>query len=148
MRTTTPDLVLGSSSPFRRELLQKLGLPFRWTAPQVDETPLEGESPSQLVARLAEAKARAAATDHRGALVVGSDQVACIDGEVMGKPGDHARACRQLQAASGRTVTFYTGLCLFNSASGRAQVTVEPFHVHFRTLSDRQIERYLERERP
>jgi MAF protein len=144
----TKGLVLGSGSPFRRELLQKLGLPFEWTAPQVDETPMPGESPSQLVTRLAETKARAAATRHPGALVIGSDQVACIDGAILGKPGGQEQARAQLQAASGKTVTFYTGLCLYNSVSGRAQVTVEPFHVHFRPLSDRQIDRYLERERP
>jgi septum formation protein len=148
MPKTTTNLVLGSSSPFRRQLLQKLGLPFASTSPQVDESPMAGEGPSELVARLAEAKARAAATHHSGAMVIGSDQVACIDGVILGKPGGHEQARAQLQAASGRIVTFHTGLCLFNSASGRAQVAVELFHVHFRTLSNRQIERYLERERP
>jgi MAF protein len=144
----TPQLVLGSTSPFRRALLEKLRLPFVTSAPQVDEAAQPGESPEQLVVRLAEAKARAVAGQHPGALVIGSDQVACIDGQILGKPGDRSNAIAQLKRASGRTVTFYTGLCLFNAASGRSQLACEPFQVHFRTLGDAQIARYVDTEQP
>lgn len=141
-------LVLGSTSPFRHALLEKLGLSFISDRPDIDETPATGETPADLVARLAEAKARAVGKHHRGALVIGSDQAACIDGQILGKPGTHDRALQQLRQASGKAVVFFTGLCLFNSGTGSAQVVVEPFTVHFRTLSDDQIRRYLARERP
>jgi len=141
-------LVLGSTSPFRRMLLERLGLPFTTAAPEVDETRLPGESPRQLVTRLARAKAEAVAAAHPGALVIGSDQVACIDDQVVGKPGNRERAIDQLTAASGRRVTFYTGLCLCNARTGSCQVACEPFHVHFRRLSREQIERYLDAEAP
>lgn len=141
-------LVLGSTSPFRRSLLQKLGLPFSVDAPDVDEKPLVDETPGQLVARLAEAKARAVGQRHTNALVIGSDQVACVDGRVVGKPGSHAAAEQQLRAASGKAVIFQTGLCLLNTGTGNTQVIVEPFTVHFRTLSNDRIKRYLEQEKP
>jgi len=143
-----PALVLGSTSPYRRELLARLGLAFEVDAPDVDEHVLPGEAPDALVRRLAEAKARAVAARHPGALVIGSDQVAVLDGVILGKPGDHARAMQQLRAASGKTVLFQTGLCLFDDRNGSAQVDVVPFRVVFRTLSDAQIENYLRRERP
>ncbi len=143
-----PPIVLASTSPFRRELLNRLGIPFTRAAPEVDETRLPEEPPQDLVLRLAEAKARAVATDHPNALVIGSDQVACIDGVVLGKPGDRDRAVDQLSRASGKSVIFYTGLCLFNTATGRTQVAAEPFRVHFRDLSQAQIRGYLDRERP
>ncbi|MFA7619887.1 MAG: Maf family nucleotide pyrophosphatase [Thiohalomonadaceae bacterium] len=143
-----PALVLGSTSPYRRELLARLGLAFEVDAPDVDEHALPGEAPDALVRRLAEAKARAVAARHPGALVIGSDQVAVLDGVILGKPGDHARAMQQLRAASGKTVLFQTGLCLFDDRNGSAQVDVVPFRVVFRTLSDAQIENYLRRERP
>ncbi|MEJ2346925.1 MAG: Maf family nucleotide pyrophosphatase [Gammaproteobacteria bacterium] len=147
MPADSPPLILGSTSPYRRELLERLGLAFETDAPDVDETRLAGESPQALV-RLSEAKARAVAARHPGALVIGSDQVAVLDGEIMGKPGDHGAAVRQLERASGCTVTFYTGLCLLNAASGGVQLEVVPFQVVFRALSAEQIERYLRREQP
>ena len=141
-------IVLGSPSPFRREILAKLGLPFETAAPEVDETALAGEQPEALVRRLAEAKARAVGNGHPRALIIGSDQVACVDGEILGKPEDHQQAIRQLTKTAGKTVTFYTGLCLLNTLDNRAQVTCEPFRVHFRALDTDQIARYLEKEQP
>jgi septum formation protein len=141
-------LVLASTSPFRRELLARLGMPFETDSPEVDETRHLDEPPQVLVLRLAEAKARAVAPRHPGALIVGSDQVACIDDEVLGKPGDRERAIAQLERASGRCVLFQTGLCLLDAASGRAQTLVEPFRVHFRPLTRAQIDGYVDRERP
>ncbi|NCC28911.1 MAG: septum formation inhibitor Maf [Gammaproteobacteria bacterium] len=143
-----PALVLASTSPYRRQLLERLGLPFTTVAPEVDERPRPGESSQVLVLRLAEAKARAVASTHPNALVIGSDQVACIDEDILGKPGERARAIAQLERVSGRIVVFQTGLCLLNSASGRAQTLVEPFRVHFRRLDRKQIEGYLDREQP
>jgi MAF protein len=143
-----PQLVLGSTSPFRRELLAKLGIPFVSDSPTVDETARSGESPEALVSRLAEAKAREVASRHREALIIGSDQVACIEGKTVGKPGSRENAVAQLEAAAGRSAVFYTGLCLHNSGSGRTQVAVEPFTVHFRKLDRAQIERYIDREEP
>ena len=141
-------LILASTSPFRRDLLARLGLPFTVQAPDADETPQPGEDASALVTRLATGKAQAAARHHHAALIIGSDQAAVLDDTIIGKPGNHERALAQLRRASGRTVTFYTGLCLLDSASGRQQVAVEPFRVVFRTLTEPQIERYLRRERP
>lgn len=145
---STPPLVLASTSPYRHELLAKLGLPFQVAAPEVDEGALPGESAEALVRRLAEAKARAVAAKHPGALVIGSDQVAVLEGQVLGKPGDHARATAQLRAASGKAVQFLTGLCLFDGRNGTTQVDLVLFGVVFRTLSDAQIEGYLLREQP
>jgi septum formation protein len=141
-------LVLASTSPFRRELLTRLGLPFTIQAPEVDETRLLGEEAPVLVARLAEQKARAIAPSAPAALIIGSDQVAVLDGDIIGKPGDHRRAVAQLQQASGRTVRFYTGVCLLDSASGQCQVAVEEFRVVFRPLTATMIEGYLQREQP
>jgi septum formation protein len=141
-------LVLGSTSPFRKALLDRLGLPFEAAAPQADETQLAGECPEQLVCRLSEAKARSLAETFPDALIIGSDQVASIDGETLGKPGGPERAIKQLSRLSGRRVSFYTGLCLYNSGSDTARVLCEPFHVHFRELDAGQIARYVERERP
>ena len=146
---TTPNtLVLGSTSPFRKAILEKLGLPFETDKPEVDETPLENESPETLVARLSEMKAAAVAARHPDALVIGSDQVAVIDGNILGKPGTHDKAVEQLRNASGKTVTFYTGLCLMNSITGNKQTEVVPFNVVFRELTDVQIENYLQKEQP
>ncbi|MBS1202894.1 MAG: septum formation inhibitor Maf, partial [Chromatiaceae bacterium] len=141
-------LVLASTSPFRRALLERLGLPFTTAAPEVDETRRPEEPPQVLVLRLAESKARAVAPEHPGALIIGSDQVACIDGQVIGKPGGRDAAIAQLQRASGKTLMFHTGLCLLNSATGRAQTLVEPFQVHFRPLTLERINGYLDREQP
>jgi septum formation protein len=141
-------LVLASTSPFRRELLARLGLPFTTASPDTDETALAGETPEATALRLAEAKARAVADRFPQALIIGSDQVACLDGEVFGKPGNHDNAVRQLQTMRGRRVNFYTGLCLFNAASGRSQLVGVPTLVTFRQLDDAAIERYLRSEQP
>ncbi len=146
--STAPMLVLGSTSPFRREILQKLGIPFETAAPDIDESHLENETPEQLVARLAEAKAREVAKQFPNALIIGSDQVAVNEGEILGKPHTHERAIKQLQNASGKTVRFLTGLCLYNSTTDHAQREVVPFDVVFRELSLEQIENYLQREQP
>lgn len=143
-----PTLVLASTSAYRKELLTRLGLPFTTAAPEVDETPLPHETPPQLVRRLAELKARAVAARYPGALIIGSDQVAVIDGQILGKPGNHERAVVQLRLASGKRLDFFTGLCLFNAASSSLQVEVVSFGVVFRPLSDQQIENYLRREQP
>jgi len=145
---TTPRLVLASTSPFRRELLGRLRLPFSVADPQVDETALPGESPEATALRLSEAKARAVADAYPDALIIGSDQVACLDGRIFGKPGDHASAVAQLQTMRGRRVNFFTGLCLFNAATGKAQLRGVPTWVTFRALSDAQIENYLRLEQP
>ena len=141
-------LVLASTSPFRKLLLQQLGLEFTTAAPEIDETALPGEKPRDLVIRLAKQKARAVAETHSGSLIIGSDQVACIDGAILGKPGSRANAIKQLQLASGKKVSFYTGLCLFNSKTGKGQTVCEPFYVHFRRLARDQVERYLDAEQP
>lgn len=143
-----PALVLASGSAYRRALLEKLGLPFAWESPDVDETARPGESAQALVERLARAKAGALAGRYPRHLIIGSDQVACLDGQILGKPGDAANARRQLRAASGRRVDFFTGLCLLDSATGECRSLVEPFAVIFRSLTDENIERYLERDRP
>ncbi|MEJ2653118.1 MAG: Maf family nucleotide pyrophosphatase [Gammaproteobacteria bacterium] len=142
------NLILASTSAYRKELLSRLGLPFRTAAPDVDESPRGDETPEQLVLRLAEAKARAVAAQHPDALIIGSDQVAAVEGQVLGKPGDHERALAQLRLASGKCLQFLTGVCLLNALTGRAQVEIVPFTVVFRKLSDRKIENYLRRERP
>lgn len=142
-------LILGSSSPFRRELLLKLGLTFSCHSPDIDESRHENEDPQALVQRLALEKARAIAADHPEALIVGSDQVAVTsDGSVLGKPGTADNALAQLKAVQGSTVTFLTGLCLLNSRTGEHQLCCEPFRVHFRQLDDTRLRRYIEREQP
>jgi septum formation protein len=141
-------LILASSSPFRRELLARLMLPFEVVVPDVDETARPKESPQALVERLAIAKAQVVAAKHPDALVIGSDQVAVHNREIVGKPHTHDRAVEQLRTASGRTVVLYTGLALINSTSGRVQSEVVPFGVTFRTLTDQQIETYLRKEQP
>jgi septum formation protein len=141
-------LVLASTSPFRRALLARLGLPFETADPCVDETPLSGEAPEKTALRLSEAKARAVAPSFPGALVIGSDQVAVLDGRAHGKPGTHERAVGQLRAMRGRTVNFFTGICLFDERAGTARTRGVPTLVTFRDLSDATIEDYLVRERP
>lgn len=143
-----PRIVLGSTSPFRRALLERLQLDFTTAAPDIDESRLPGETPTALVTRLAEAKARAVCACYPNALVIGSDQVACIDGHILGKPGSRENAVSQLQRASGKRVSFFTGLSLLNGNSGKAHTICEPFHVHFRPLSQSVIERYLDVEQP
>jgi septum formation protein len=141
-------LILASSSPYRREVLSRLGVEFSSVSPDIDESPQLGESPQALVTRLAESKAQAVAASHPKGLIIGSDQVATLDDSVVGKPGTHERAVEQLTLASGRRVTFHTGLCLLNSETGKRQVRCEPFHVEFRDLSAEEIEHYLQKEQP
>ncbi len=143
-----PPLVLASSSPFRAQLLEKLGLPFQATSPDIDEWPQADESPEQLVLRLSEEKARKGAQTFPDSLIIGSDQIALCQNQILGKPGSHSKAVQQLQAASGQTVRFLTGLALFNAQTGRMQSVVEPFDVQFRTLTLAQIEGYLHKEQP
>jgi len=143
-----PELILASSSPYRRELLQRLGIPFDVVVPGIDETARPGETPEQLVLRLSEQKARAVAAECPNHLIIGSDQMSVVGGEVVGKPHDHEHAVRQLQHASGKRVEFLTGLCLFNSATGNAQVDLVRFGIQFRVLNDDQIERYLRKDQP
>lgn len=142
------NLILASTSPFRKAILEKLGIAFETRSPHVDETPQNSESPQQLVERLSIAKAKAVAETLDDGLVIGSDQVAVIDGEILGKPGNHENAIKQLQFASGKTVTFLTGLCLYNAGSNLYQVEVVPFKVVFRELTDQQINNYLTKEQP
>ncbi|ERH53846.1 septum formation protein Maf [Ectopseudomonas chengduensis] len=144
-----PALLLASSSPYRRELLERLQLAFTWQSPSIDESRRESEAAIDLVKRLAEEKAHALAASHPDHLIIGSDQVAVLgDGQILGKPHDLPRAQQQLRAASGSSVTFLTGLALLNSNTGKCQVECVPFTVHFRQLSDEQILRYLQREQP
>jgi septum formation protein len=141
-----PTLVLASTSPYRRELLARLGLPFEVANPQTDESPLPEEPPSAMALRLSEAKARAVAAEYPNALVIGSDQVAELNGRIFGKPGSHERAVAQLKELSGRTVNFFTGLCLLDTRTGQAEVRGVPTLVGFRELTDFEIESYLRRE--
>lgn len=142
------ELILASTSPYRRALLERLQLPFRAIAPDVDEAALPGESPILTALRLAAAKAEAVMPAAPGALIIGSDQVAVLDGQPLGKPGDHALAVKQLRAMRGRSVVFHTALCLLNAASRRKQIENVPTIVFFRDFSDAQIERYLRAEQP
>jgi MAF protein len=141
-------LVLASTSPYRQHVLEKLGIEFITDNPNADETPHADESPQALVSRLAEAKARSVSGRHPHAMIIGSDQVAVLDGKILGKPINHANAKQQLFAASGRHVTFYTGLCLLNSETRHAQIACVPFHVYFRPLTEDAIERYLQKDQP
>ncbi|WP_026121402.1 Maf-like protein [Paraburkholderia kururiensis] len=150
--TGRPALILASSSPYRRELLERLRIPFDVAVPAIDETPLPGETPEATALRLAEAKAKAvAATLPANAprtLVIGSDQVATFDGQQIGKPGTHERALAQLQAMRGREVLFHSALCLFDSASAEAQSVDVITHVRFRRLPDAALDAYLRAETP
>lgn len=141
-------LVLGSTSPYRRELLARLRLPFEVAAPEVDETPQAGESPRDLACRLALAKARAVAARCPAAVVIGSDQVADLGGEPLGKPGTHERAVAQLHRMRGRTVVFQTAVAVVCRETGFEQVELAPVRVRFRDLSDVEIESYLRTETP
>ena len=146
--STPPRLILGSTSRYRRELLERLRLPFTVESPEVDETPLAGEGPAFMAQRLALAKAHAVARLHPHAVVIGSDQVADLDGAALGKPGSHERAFEQLRSMSGRSVVFQTAVAVVCAANGFAGSTLASVRVRFRTLSDAQIERYLQLEQP
>jgi septum formation protein len=143
-----PRLILASTSPFRKALLEKLGVPFACFSPEVDESALPAENPSALVRRLSEAKARAATAKFPKALVIGSDQVAVIGERILGKSHTHERAIEQLRAASGQVVEFLTGLCVFNTATNHVQIEVISFKAYFRVLTDSQIENYLVKDQP
>jgi septum formation protein len=151
MTVTTPStrsLILGSTSPYRRALLSRLGLPFETVSPEVDETPLRGEAPANLALRLAKQKAASVALRHPQAIVIGSDQVADLHGEPLGKPGNHERAQEQLARMSGETVIFQTALSIQCVETGFEQSAVVPVRVTFRHLDADEIERYLRAEQP
>ncbi|ADQ84626.1 Maf family nucleotide pyrophosphatase [Methylovorus sp. MP688] len=142
------ELILASSSPFRRDLLTRLDIPFICCSPDIDESPLANEKPEDTALRLSQEKARKVAAQYPQALIIGCDQVATLDGQQIGKPGTHANAARQLQSMRGREVTFHSALCLYNAATGTMQADVVPYVVEFRMLSDAQIENYLHKEQP
>jgi septum formation protein len=146
--STSPRLILASSSAYRRELLGRLRLPFEALAPDVDETPYPGEAPEATALRLARDKAAAIAARHPGALVIGSDQVATLDGAQIGKPGDHARALAQLQSMRGRSVLFHTALCLWDGRTGTFELEEVRTLVAFRDLPDAELDAYLRIEQP
>src|SRR3569623_1841901 len=141
-------IVLGSSSPYRRELLSRLRLPFEIGLPEADETPRAIETPRELALRLAVEKARAVARKNPDAAVIGSDQVADLEGEPLGKPGTHDRAVRQLRRMSGKVVVFQTAVAVVCEATGFEQVALAPVRVTFRKLGDEEIENYLQAEKP
>ena len=146
--TSQPELILGSTSIYRRELLDRLKIPFRVEAPDIDETPLDNETPQQLVERLSIEKARSVASNNPGSLVIGSDQVAVHDGKIVGKPHTHDKAMQQLRQANGKEIVLYTGLSLVNADTGESQTEIIPFHVVFRKLTEQQLENYLHKEQP
>jgi septum formation protein len=143
-----PALILGSTSPYRRELLERLRLPFEVQRPEVDETPLDGETPVALAQRLAMAKAQAVAQRFPQAIVIGSDQVADLHGEPLGKPGNHANAVKQLQQMRGQTVVFQTAVAVVCQATGFAQCELAQVKVVFRDFSDEALQHYLHTEQP
>lgn len=139
-------LILGSTSPYRKMLLERLHLDFECASPEVDETSLENETPEELVRRLAVLKAQAVARNFPDALIIGGDQVAVCEDTILGKPGDFATAVEQLTMVSGKKISFLTALCLLRSRDGDHQLDIVPYHVHFRTLDTPTIERYLQKE--
>lgn len=141
-------LILASTSPFRKQLLEKLNLTFSCCSPEVDETPLENETPVELVLRLAKLKAAAGAIQYSEGIVIGSDQVAVINNQIIGKPLNRETAIEQLSQASGQAITFYTGLAIHNIETAEVDSLVEPFTVYFRELSQKQICRYVDIEQP
>jgi len=140
--------VLASSSPYRGELLSRLHIKFAQASPSIDESSLPNETPHELVSRLALEKAKALSENYNDALIIGSDQVAILNNHVLGKPGNHNNAVKQLKNASGQTVTFLTSLCLYNSQTQQHQLDVIQYKVGFRDLSDNEIENYLRLEEP
>lgn len=148
MNCSNKPLLLASSSPFRQELLAKLGLPFSAASPDLDESPKPDETPEQLCQRLALEKAQALAPQYPGHLIIGSDQVALLEGIKLGKPGTQANAIKQLRAASGKAVSFYTSVCLLEPESGQFLLDMDLTVAHFRTLSDGQIEQYVKNDSP
>ncbi len=146
--TSRQTLILASSSPYRRAVLERLGLGFHWRSPDIDESPLPGEAPDDLVRRLSEAKATAVAGKYSEGLVIGSDQVAVLGGRIIGKPADHDDALSQLRAASGAVTVLHCGIAVLNAATGRMQSAVEHVEVECRELADDEIERYLAMDAP
>lgn len=141
-------IVLGSTSPFRKELLERLSIPFSTHAPDVDESVMENESPESYVLRLSLEKARAVGQQHPDSLVIGSDQCSVLDGKIRGKPGSHEKAIKQLQQSAGKRVSFLTGLCVLDTATDEYLLDMIPYHVDFRELIDAEIEAYLKTEQP
>tara|TARA_R110001583_G_scaffold2233_32_gene16557 strand:- start:5976 stop:6563 length:588 start_codon:yes stop_codon:yes gene_type:complete len=141
-------LVLGSTSPFRKSILEKLNLAFECAKPNIDETALPDETPQALVERLAIEKAKAVAKEFPNALIIGSDQVAVCEDEILGKPHNFENGVKQLSKFSNKSITFHTGLCVFDSANHKVTSLVEPFIVHFNKLSQSEIENYLNAEQP
>src|SRR5690554_3388737 len=149
MKMKNMQLILASTSPYRKELLSRLCLPFETARPDADETPLNGEMPEELALRLAELKAESLSKQHPNSLIIGSDQVSTLDDVVpVGKPGTAERAFEQLRASSGNTVTFYTGLCVLNTTNGHKETLVDRYEIQFRELTDAEIHRYIELENP
>jgi len=144
---TTQSLILASTSPFRQQLLSKLCLPFEVASPDCDETPIPGETPTQLVLRLAEQKARSCPLKSP-ALVIGSDQVCVINDQIVGKPHNRDNAIKQLLAQSGKSITFYTGIALYNSDTNQCDTQLDTFTVHFRELTQSMVENYVDKEQP
>ena len=141
-------LLLASGSPYRKQLLERLELEFSCQAPDIDETPQPGETAEALALRLSEAKAQTLTEDYPNHLIIASDQAAQLGQAILGKPGTHHRAIEQLMACSNQAVTFYTGLCLLNTKTGKQQLACIPFTVHFRQLNRQQIENYIKKEEP
>ena len=141
-------LILASSSPFRKQLLQRLQLEFTCVSPDIDESILAEETAQDYVCRLARSKARVVAGQYDDAVVIGSDQCALLDGEILGKPGNHGRALQQLRRAQGKRVVFHTAVCVLRRSSGIELLAEVPFEVEFRRLSDDQLEHYLRVEQP
>jgi len=148
MRALPRRLVLASTSGYRKELLQRLGLPFEVASPLADERPMSGEDAADTALRLAQLKAQSVRAAHRDALIIGSDQVATSGGRTLNKPGDHATAVRQLRAVSGKSADFHTAVVLLDAANGAVQSRVVPCRVFFRQMDDKRIENYLNREKP
>lgn len=141
-------IILASSSPYRKQLLDRLHLDYECHSPNIDESIIQGEQARDYVCRLAQAKAQSIAERYPQAVVIGSDQCALLDDEILGKPGSHARALEQLRRAQGKTLVFHTGVCVLNLARRYCAVDDVPFEVEFRNLSDKQLEHYLEVEQP
>lgn len=144
----TKSIILASTSPFRKSILEKLNIRFECAKPETDESPQLNETPQALVERLAIEKATAVAKTHLNHLIIGSDQVAVCNDEILGKPHTFDNAVKQLTKFSGKCVTFYTGLCVLNSEDNKVKSLVEPFHVHFNTLSQKEIINYINAEQP
>ena len=141
-------LILGSSSPFRKELLERLCLEYQTFSPDIDETQLNNETAEDMVKRLSLEKAKEIAKQHPDALIIGSDQCAVLNGKILGKPGNHENAVTQLSESSGQQVSFLTGLCLYDSSNGEYQLDLVPYSVEFRKLNHQEIEAYLKKEQP